>query len=345
MSRQKLAVILGAGASHDCCPLAKGAILDRAWQPPTVVNMFDSGAFDRVLLEHEEAYALFSPVRTRMVSGWTLEQALKEQVESASENTRRLLAYVPIALNDFFHRVSKDFVAEAVNYTTLVSRTVIPQLTTAFVTVNYDTLLERSLRRWTDKAIRFKEDYVNGDDWTLIKLHGSVGWAWPWHQNAEHRLARSAVRHYALPDRDMAAIQINIRENLLSERDIFYPALALPVPGKGDFICPPSHVEVMRQFLGDCQSFLFVGFSGRDTDVLDCLKASLRAGVLYSMAIVTAARDYQEVKERILAGVPQLQGALSIERGAADGFSDFLARGDLDDFLDLVIRGRPSVSR
>jgi len=329
--RPKLAVILGAGASYDCCP-DKGAIADETWRPPTVANLFETGAFDLVLNDHEQAYALFSPIRSRMRGGKTLEEALREQVDRQDPDVQRMLPYLPIALHEYFYRVSSNYVREAVNYSALLNETIGRGFHTAFITVNYDTLLEQSLRRWTGRNLQTADDYL-ADNWLLAKLHGSVGWGWLWHSPTEHRRPQVAIGKYDLPDRKLTEIDVAVPPEMIRGRALFYPALALPVPGKGDFLCPPTHVNAIQEFLQDCLSYLFIGFSANDTDVLQLLTDSVPFKTCAVKVVAGNQREAGGVIQRLQAGVRQFRQLYPAVVTPSITFTHFLEKDSEPFFL------------
>ena len=308
--RPKLAVILGAGASHDVCPDA-GPIKSPEWRPPLVNTMFQGGTFDIVLENHPEAQALMSSLRTRVRAGDSFEETLRRYLDDSAPYIQRQMAFVPIALHEFFYRVSTNFTTEAINYSHLVNCTVGQGVHTAFVTVNYDTLLEMSLGKITGIYQGTLDSYVSSPDWLLVKLHGSVGWGYPWRSTQRTTSLRIAAQSNELPRRDAAHIRVGLPPGqMYSEDTLFYPALSLPVAGKYGFVCPPSHVEALERFMADCHNFLFVGFSANDQDLLDFLNKTVKQ--VERLAVVTSQRDLVAVTNRLFEAVPELM------RGGSD---------------------------
>lgn len=333
--RPKLAVVLGAGASHDVCPDADtGTISDPQWRPPIVATMFGRGALDRVLPGHPEAAALMSIIRTEVRAGVTFEESLRRCADSEDPRVQRLVPFVPIALHEFFFRVSNEYTWEAINYSHLIGRTIGQGIQTAYITLNYDTLLEMSLRKITGVTFDSAESYICSPDWILVKLHGSVGWGYPWPTDEWIPNMVMAARSNKPPERRSEEIQVGLRREMYRNgrtRELFYPALALPVVGKSGFVCPPSHVEALRQFLSDCRDFLFIGFSASDEDLLDLLNETI--GNVYPQVAVVTGGDLVEVAQRLVTKLPQCNVTFDIgRRGFNDGFSHFLEK-DLDRVL------------
>ena len=338
----KLAVILGAGASHDvCCGDETEVKTVPKLQPPMIETLF-KGAFDEVLRHHPDAQSLLATVRNLMQgkrSKLTFEDALRRQLESDDEDVLRRVRDVPFALHDYFWRVSEEYTSDPINYSDLVNRTAKNGIDTAFVTVNYDTLLEKALSNVTGVEFGEEEKYVQPrKNFTLAKLHGSVGWGYPWTDVAGKANRRQQLSR--LPEFDVSCLHVGLDDNL-TYRDLFcYPALALPVPGKGEFICPKTHLSALRDFLSDCQNYLFIGFSANDTDVLKLLRECVRNARL--VGLVVAKKDRPGVEDRLALGARIFSAAdvFPQPEDDNDGFTWFL-RNRLDEFVDIV-KGKPS---
>ena len=320
--RPKLAVILGAGASHDVCP-DRGPIKDKKWTPPLVDTMFEGGALDEVLSQHPEAQALMSSVRTKLRAGGVFEEILRSYSDDPNGHIQWQMAFVPIALHEFFFRVSNNYTSEAINYSHLVNSTVGQGIQTAYVTLNYDTLLEMSLARITGAGFGNLDSYVSSPDWILVKLHGSVGWGYPWDTTERIGEPRAAALENEPPPALAESIEVGLPRLMWAHDRLFYPALSLPVVGKYGFVCPPQHIDALRRFMIDCANFLFVGFSAKDRDLLDFLADTVQT--FRCLHVVAGENDLEGVVERLAGAVPKLSN-LRVEQIRADGpigFSNF----------------------
>ena len=338
----KLAVILGAGASHDVCCFDQDKVtIDRELRPPTIKTLF-KGAFDETLRSYPDAQALLATVRN-VIQGrdpeLTFENALRRLLASENEDVVRMVRDVPFALHDYFWRISAGYTSDPINYSDLVIRTARNGIETAFITVNYDTLLEKALTNVTEVEFDEEEKYVRlQKNFMLAKLHGSVGWGYSWISISKRGDKRRLLSQ--LPEFDISCLHVGLHVDPngdLTYRDSFcYPALALPVPGKGDFICPKLHLAALRGFLGDCRYYLFIGFSANDTDVLKLLNDCVKHVPLL-VGIVVEKRDRGDVQDRLARGVPVFSGADVFPplEDDNDGFTWFL-RNHLDDFVDIV---------
>jgi hypothetical protein len=72
-----------------------------------------------------------------------------------------------------------------------------------------------------------------------------------------------------------------------SDNTILFPALALPAAGEKDFVCPKQHLEKTEEFFTTCKNFLFVGFSGLDTHVLELFE---KASAIERLVIVNGSK-------------------------------------------------------
>lgn len=104
-----------------------------------------------------------------------LEAALHRLRTSDYKHHRHMALVVPPYLQDLLHGVSAAY-QSAFRYDRLIERLLrLPYV--FFVTLNYDTLLDRRLN--VHHPLRTADDYISDDkNWSLIKLHGSVNW---WH--------------------------------------------------------------------------------------------------------------------------------------------------------------------
>ena len=360
-ARPKLAVILGAGASHDVCPDST-TIKEGAWSPPIVATMFKSRALDEVLDRHPQAQALMASIRTEVRQGQKgFEESLGYWMQNTSEGIERQLLQVPIALHDYFSQVSENYTKDATNYSHLINCTVPQGIHTAFITFNYDTLLEKSLSNITGNVFGTERAYRSSSDWVLVKLHGSVGWGYPWvgKEEFEEFLQGIGAGHFAaayerirrvdstlkpfdeIPAGQMPmdgrvlsvfwdkptigndSIHVGISRTLMLGGILHYPALALPVPDKYQFVCPPAHVEALRTFLEDCENYLFIGFSARDRPFLDFFRQTAKR--VKRLGVVTGQGELQDTVARLDRGTLVTAGVTSRDKYASDsGFTWFM---------------------
>ena len=307
-------------------------------QPPIVSKMLESKAFNRFLDHHLDAADILSDIRAEISREVSFEMALRRRQDSSNEHVRAKIRLVPIALQQFFFRVSMDYTSQPANYQTLVSRTVGRGITTAFVTVNYDTILDQVLCRYRqgrrDSRLNTMGSYVSLPDWLLIKLHGSVDWGY--RLGTPEELLEVALLTKELPafGRNEVEVATDV-QTLRTGSGQLYPALALPVADKYGFICPPSHEAALIEFLKDCSNFLFVGFSAKDMDLVEFLAKNVRT--VRRLWMVTGAGDMEDVKKR-LHEVEPFRGKLAslLPAHTHTSFTEFVRSG-LDDLTTHIL--------
>ena len=107
-------------------------------------------------------------------------QRLQEECEGYPDGLRQLAAvrfYLNLILRDCVTRWN-HLTKGITNYAALLDR--IKRWRkgpgpTCLVTFNYDTLLEEALRT-VGNPIGSIEDYIAGDEWKVVKIHGPVDW-------------------------------------------------------------------------------------------------------------------------------------------------------------------------
>ncbi len=120
---------------------------------------------------------------------------------------------------------------------------------------------------------------------------------------------------------------------------IYYPALSAPLGEQDELVCPPEHIEYLKQITGhlDPLDVLVIGYSGLDRGVLDLLSWGGRP--IRSLAVVSNSLDGAELTaERISARVQVsdiIFGAPPALFG--DGFYAFVRDGELRLHVDEII--------
>jgi hypothetical protein len=101
-----------------------------------------------------------------------------------------------------------------------------------------------------------------------------------------------------------------------------YPQLVVPVedPFVKKFVCPKEHEEEARAFIESCQTFLAVGFSARDDDVLDLLQAMPNS----SRLIVVGNGDAAVIAERICCRNATMKSKCVVSELHDRGFAAFV---------------------
>jgi hypothetical protein len=294
--------------------------------------MFSGGEFDEVLAAHPEAASVMSTIRNEIAGNprISFEESLQHRLDSRDGNLRHQIGFVPIALQEFFHKASTLYTSQPFNYSDLVNRTVCAGICTAFITVNYDTLLDQALTNSLREQPQFKsvQCYVSSENWLLMKAHGSVDWGYPWPEAFQHNDMLPAAREFELPKADTGSIAVGLGPFRMRREVMHYPAMALPASGKSTygFVCPPSHEEAVKSFLEDCGNFLVIGFGARDQDVLNLLAEKVSKVRL--LVIVIPSEHQPEVVQNLYA-VPQFRAKLAslLDSHLYPSFTEFVKTG------------------
>jgi hypothetical protein len=201
------------------------------------------------------------------------------------------------------HVCSREYARAPDNYLRLTSALLeLPE--TIFVTLNYDTLLDSRLA--LHSPLDELPDYIGprNPQWSLVKLHGSVNWGRAIRGPAEFSFTHPTPELH-VDDEILVTGAPSARLETLRGREgdgeSFYPALSVPVGEDDEIVCPPAHVEHLRERLGtaDAIHLLIIGYSANDREVLNLLKES--GSEIGSLLIVNRSEEACGYVERRLA--------------------------------------------
>jgi hypothetical protein len=213
-----------------------------------------------------------------------------------------------------------------------------------FLTLNYDTILDSRLALQTG-PIMSMDDYVREDHKSaLVKLHGSVDWARSV-DVAEIRTidSRLTIAFDELGEeleqrldpeihlRGIADIQ-NFRYDRTIPR-LYFPALSVPLGSEDELLCPPNHVDFVRQRLksSDGLNLLVIGYSGLDQEVLRLLresKNSLRSLLVINQDTQGADQAHGRIMDEFPDASPPGPGASNAS------FNTWAQSSELDAYFD-----------
>jgi hypothetical protein len=252
---------------------------------------------------------------------------------------------VPLYLQHLFFHISswddrvRGYTPNPDNYNRLISAAL--DLDEAvFVTLNYDTLLDRRLFAYG--PLTAMESYFEaGKNWSLIKLHGSVDWGYLVSSDWERRdsdpyLAETFARigdDLTLHEEVMLRLQPSVAGTRNeggggpSDGRLYYPALSAPLGPGDEIVCPPDHVEFLRGRLRafDGLNVLVIGYSGLDQEVLKLLSES--KNWLRSLAVVSHTEETAVKTSRAITGVLRLPTSSPGPQLFVEGFDAF-AQGE-----------------
>jgi hypothetical protein len=354
-----LMVIFGAGASYDSLAThVPGGSEARhhdfvEYRPPLADRLFDDrGVFNDAIKDFPACKPIVQTLRH--LNGRPIEQVLQEFQAQAATNPRRYqqLAAVRYYLQSVLWKCGDKWQQDSAgvtNYLTLIDEIEQWRLqqdeAVAFVTFNYDTLLEGALCNYFGLKIKQIDDYVGGHPcYSIFKLHGSVNWAREVapglnlgqspspsviaEQCIEHAAQLSVGSKYALLPSCPAGLVTGVP---------CFPAIAIPVESKSQFECPPSHLEKLKDLLPNVRKLLIIGWRGMETHFMALLRFGLRPPL--EVMIVSAkkggdpshAEDLQSRMKASLAETVQISDESF--RLWEHGFSSFVTNREVNTFL------------
>jgi hypothetical protein len=338
----QLVVITGAGASKDA---TRSYPSEESWRPPLVTELFsERPGFTSILGQYPDAQTLAPDLRATVQSGSVgLETYLRDHVlNAASDYDRRRYRSIPLYLQHVLLQVSENFTPHPTNYDRLINASLRSAREVLFITLNYDTLLDKRLSHHTQ--ITSLGGYVNSQTpWKLFKLHGSVNWV--------RQIAPGADLDG--PNALLSNVAAQITPNILSEQIVFstrtdveamrhpeadefyYPALSVPLGPDDEMNCPAGHLALLRERLQahDGLHVLTVGYSGLDSGLLNLLRESGN-----SLRSLLAVNHSGESAFDASGRIPQALGAHAItpEMAYPDDFHAFVGGDDLARHLDQL---------
>lgn len=231
-------------------------------KPPSARQLFES-RFWRIAQGYPGVKVLGAELGrlAQLESAFDLEERLSQYASSTDTPTGRHFKDIPPYLRDLLISVTNGYVPSPTNYLNLVRRLLHGgSHEICFVSLNYDTLLEKALQAYDgDLKIRILDDYVAEDRraW-VVKIHGSTNWAVEVPLTAATdggRRLEDVLQHWDPSDFDADAITLDNRnDDSRRWRDLksgahLYPALTAPLRDKS-FTCPRVHTERLLQ--GHC---------------------------------------------------------------------------------------------
>lgn len=164
--------------------------------------------------------------------------------------------------------------------------------------------------------LRSFDDYVKHDKFKLLKIHGCVNWGRVY-TNLQGQSIKSGNGQKYNFDRgtwqssyqvlkELTGMQrstkpVAIYDNLITggEQDLLYPALAIPMGGKENPVCPPPHIDEAKKFLKHCKKFLFIGYRANDETVLDLLRSRGNIQIEKLYAVLRSKKSVEEFKTNL----------------------------------------------
>ncbi len=333
-----LMVIFGAGASFDSLDdyRPRGSPHEHI-RPPLADELFQKrGIFDPWIAQYPQ-FASVVPRLRRLAEDATLEHELELMRSEATTDAQRHIQLNAIIyyLRRIIYHCTEEWIGltrGVTNYGWLLDRIrgwkVASGEPIRFVTFNYDEMLDRAASNALGLDLTSLDGYVARDDYKVLKLHGSTNWV----RFVENQLEEGANVERSLiqlgealrPTGDYRIVQIG--PDRVGDQLIF-PAIAIPVEAKSDFVCPRGHLEALKQDLPKVTRLLVVGWRGTEKHFLK-LWAENTPTKLKIEIVSGSPGGATEVRENLrtsgISGNVHLSGA---------GFSQFMAGAELANFL------------
>lgn len=326
-------VILGAGASYDY--QITGGVDGTPIKPPLTKDLVSPSYLDHKIADrYPGAGNILSALSGDIANGTGFEEALLKRSKLYARNdlaTKQLIA-LRFYLRDLFEHLCKHFTYFN-NYKLLLNAAQSSERDTCFVTFNYDTYFEQSADiKW--KALR---QYISGPI-TLVKLHGSCDWSYIFDLRGPHYIDEHETPYNFLLSTPNYIDHIT-KQNAVpyhedeikrqSQRVGKLPAIAIPLPDKQDFVCPPAHVEHLKKCLGAATRVLVIGWKGKDPHLLQVMQQHLppNTPVKIVSGDIKGATEIKKTMSEILT-------TPVYEVSAQAGFGKFVSSGELENFFE-----------
>lgn len=355
-SVQNTVFIFGAGASHDV--IAKHTQPRHPhgadWQPPLTKDLVKSiPRFDHLIVQYPELKSLAGQIRSALLNdGNNFEDLMVGLREKAKTNAIRYRQLVQLRfyLRWLLYHCSSEYVYTGNQYATLISNLmdIKGDAEVTFVTFNYDTLVEQAMidMRILPKNLDKLDHYIDSDI-KLIKPHGSVNWIHRINDNLQKPTGDNDVVSILFsmfpneePKIDESEIRIDDHwstgRSISDYRDpyIHYPALAIPLNKKSEFICPPTHIAALERVLSNAKNIVTIGWRGRE-EHFGAMLSSCRKNRPRLFVVSGGDRGKEsaaEIKDHL--NVSYLDNAKTDSFG--EGFSGFIQKYDSGELEKLL---------
>lgn len=313
--REVVLVVIGAGASFDAAEVPDGFRM-----PLTQDLVGEEDDIVSLLGKIQDCQPVVATLRRQLKSKTgapSLEEALLDYEKRRSKNPeigrrisgfrffiRDLIASRADRLNEKTGGVTlyQELVDKLHNWAQLTNSHV------CFVSFNYDTLLERAARSCFRFDVADLGDYINRQEVSILKPHGSVGW---WHaRKAPHNGTTDIETLSRLPDDEFetkptATNQIEALiapvAKIANTKAIGIPAVALPISEKDELIWPNDQQQYFESLKGRITKVLTIGWRAAEPDFVETLK-SLFARSPKAIFITGEASGGREVQVKLNLG-------------------------------------------
>jgi SIR2-like protein len=215
----------------------------------------------------------------------------------------------------------------------------------AFVTFNYDTMLEDAMSQVLGFTINDFASYISQPNYSVFKLHGSTNWARIVNVSDSHTYDYDRVisRASDLTQHVTEIFKIvNGLEMLRDQEWLIVPALALPVDKKDEFSCPREHVDGLAKLVPQVTKILIVGWRATEEKFLEMLRSPLTGLKAYPPLMIVSGnlKDADKTFKNLGSKITHTCGPLTT---IETGFSG-LIMDDLGEMKDWLRSGKKAVA-
>lgn len=296
-----LLVIFGAGASYD-------SVLHRPvggyeeFRPPLANQLFDNRAAFVAAMGN---YADCKPLVNLLRGDVRVEQKLAKFEEEAKTfpPRRRQLAAIRYYLHEMLWKCEDRWAIEhrdITNHATFLDAVerwrFEKREKVCVVTFNYDRMIERAM----EQGLKFLFDhfgrYIQDERYTLIKLHGSVDWGHPVQVPAAPRTPQQVLDETDSLQVSEQFMKVSAIPMKLIDGTVGFPALAIPVENKSEFVCPPEHLTALANVIPQVTKIISIGWRATEQKFLNMLRSPL-TGLEGSADLMVVSGSIEGVKE------------------------------------------------
>ena len=309
-------------------------------KPPLANQLFNLKAkpkYQRILENYAGAAFLSSYLGPTIAREPTaMEVELRTLADSPNPLINKAFAQIPMYLQHLIADTTTNYVSRPGAYDQLLVQLFDrhnPKV--LFIVMNYDLLLERSLEQFGGTKFVKSADYFKGQV-NLLKPHGSVNW-WTALRGTQEEYNKDniiwdkvkagmggdfVVRSPIPPMRSTIPPVWHMHLERVDElpqdsvNTPLFPLITAPMALKtiSEFVCPPEHTDIAKDFLSTCGKYLIVGSSGWDSDLLEYLASSILPPTDIVHVVCPNNGAANEVKHRYTSGVPAFADASARDR-------------------------------
>jgi len=307
-NKYKRMIIFGAGASSFCTfDKGKERLEKDDFRPPLGNELFDE-RFDKYCKQYPGVDLSLAAYEA---AGNDIEAFIEDDWKQIRERRRDELLKQHLNVQHYMHHlmydISNHIVANYNRYSlfSLLSRklnnyySIRPTEKIAFVSFNYDTILDNYLEQMFSHSFSTMEDYVDYEqNFVLYKPHGSANWGWKYNANYRHLTQQKPFGKYIYDMNSsldnlffeaLGTVNINLAEDswgpekaissnglgkltinkdriqmIKNEEKDFYPALLIPHKDKDEFLMPYFHQNSLSYISPDIEELFLIGWKGAE---------------------------------------------------------------------------------